>query len=363
MFNLTTTVRSPFQAIAMLLAVALVMWSIGFYSTAQAFNLANLENLLSDSAPDATGVTHTFSFTVPTNSVGNTTEVDIVFPTAPATWSIAGANLVSVSVDSVAAGSPSLSPSGQTLTISGFTAVADEEVEIVVDGLDNPGTTGSYVFSLNTDVGDDGDTRVMIVDTVDVTAAIETTFEFIISGVATGTTVRGTEDTTGSTTATLIDFGVLTANTDYLLAQQLNVTTNAGNGFRVTVESDSNGNLISDTGADINTFFDGTDVTTPTAWQDPDNDVNNSDTWGHWGLTSNDTTLGSSGNPGAAFGAEEFIAVQGTPQVVMAHFGPADGIAQDIGEAIVAYRIRVTPLQEAANDYRTTLTYIATPTF
>jgi hypothetical protein len=29
----------------------------------------------------------------------------------------------------------------------------------------------------------------------------------------------------------------------------------------------------------------------------------------------------------------------------------------------VGYKIEITPLQEAADDYTTTLTYIATPTF
>ncbi len=40
-----------------------------------------------------------------------------------------------------------------------------------------------------------------------------------------------------------------------------------------------------------------------------------------------------------------------------------DGVTDDIGAAQVGYQIQITALQEAGDDYSTTLTYIATPTF
>jgi hypothetical protein len=149
------------------------------------------------------------------------------------------------------------------------------------------------------------------------------------------------------------------------LAQDLQVTTNAGNGFVVTVEQDQN--LLSATGADIDGFVDGAYTNTPTAWATPTNDVNDENTWGHWGLTSNDSNLDSDLNN--AGGNRDFtsndgyVAASTTPVEVFAHTGPSDGAAVDIGTSTVGYKIEVTPLQEAANDYTTTLTYIATPTF
>ena len=47
----------------------------------------------------------------------------------------------------------------------------------------------------------------------------------------------------------------------------------------------------------------------------------------------------------------------------MYHDGPADGVTEDIGRVTVGYQIQITALQEAGDDYNTTLTYIATPTF
>jgi hypothetical protein len=66
---------------------------------------------------------------------------------------------------------------------------------------------------------------------------------------------------------------------------------------------------------------------------------------------------------GDEFGANEFIGVSTTPRAIFAHDGPADGITTDVGSTTVAYKVEITALQEAADDYTATLTYIATPTF
>jgi hypothetical protein len=86
----------------------------------------------------------------------------------------------------------------------------------------------------------------------------------------------------------------------------------------------------------------------------------NENTWGHWGLTSDDTSLLGAG---IDFAANQWVAASTTPRAVMAHNGPADGVTDNIGAAQVGYQIQITALQEAGDDYSTTLTYIATPTF
>ena len=42
---------------------------------------------------------------------------------------------------------------------------------------------------------------------------------------------------------------------------------------------------------------------------------------------------------------------------------PADGVTQNVGAAKVAFRIEISPLQAAANDYQNNLIYVATPVF
>src|SRR5690606_27107150 len=105
-----------------------------------------------------------------------------------------------------------------------------------------------------------------IIDNVVVTAAVSTTFEFTVSSIDAAETVNG-EATTVASTATTIPFGTLAAGTPVTIGQRLNVSTNAAEGFVVTVEQD--GNLLSSNGADIDGFIDGTYTDTPTAWVPP----------------------------------------------------------------------------------------------
>jgi hypothetical protein len=365
MFNLTTTVRSPYQALAMLVSVAVLLWSVGAYTTAQAANLVELSNTLTDSAPSATAG-HSIEFTVPAGS-DITGDIDITFPVE---FTDVGTVVDGGVTVTGGAGTKSASASGQVVTVSGITANASDTliIDIAAGVITNPSATGSYEITVDTVTTagtDNGATRVAIVDTVTVTAAVETTFDFIISGVATSTLVDATNTTTGSTTATEIPFGILAAGTPKIMAQDLSVTTNAANGFVVTVEQDQN--LLSATGADIDTFIDGADTNSPATWAPPTANVNNEDTWGHWGVRSNDSNLEADlGTPGNRDFTtdDQYVAVQtGTPVEVFAHVDPSDGSTQDIGTARVGYKIEVSALQEAANDYTTTLTYIATPTF
>jgi hypothetical protein len=361
MFVIPTHVGFTHRVVAMLVACAVLLWSIGAYTTAQAANLLQVSNTLTDSAPSVLSG-HSFSFTLPASSTLATgDDITITFPAG-----FTGVNTV-VSGDLVVrvnAGAPititNFTAVGQVLTFDGLTASAGQTVTVVVAAtkVTNPATIQSYEFII-TKPGDTGKTRVAIVNTVTVTAVVNTVFDFVVSGLATSTAINGTS-TTGSTTATQIPFGALTANQIYTMAQRLNVTTNARNGFVVTVEQD--GNLQSSTGADIDGFSNGTYVNTPAAWSAPTNSLLLENTWGHWGLTSNDSNLNTNEfNVGT--GGDRWVAASTTPRQVFSHTGPADGTTQDYGVATVGYQVQITPLQEAGDDYRTTLTYIATPTF
>jgi hypothetical protein len=376
----TITVESLHRVVAMLVAIAVLAWSVGAYSNAQAANLAFISNTLSDSDISALS-NHTIQFTVPTSSPGIVAGGTIVvtFPAGFNMGSVAfgdidlsvnGTDLTIVNGAPGATANWGFGISGQVITLtSGSAAAAVTAGQVVrvevgtnatfgttgTNRVTNPGVTDSYEFLVTAGAADSGRTRVAILDNVDVTAIVNTSFIFTVAGLATTTTVN-TDITTGSTTATAIPFGVLTAGVPKIMGQRLNVTTNARNGFVVTVEQDQN--LLSSTGADIDGFIDGAYTNVPAAWVAPTNNIALENTWGHWGLTSEDSNLN-----GDEFGAALYVAASTTPRQIFSHNGPSDGTTADIGETEVGYKIQITALQEAGDDYNTTLTYIATPTF
>jgi hypothetical protein len=375
MFKISTSVEALHRVVAMLVAVALVVVSMGLFHNAQAANLTSISNTLSDSDPTVVS-NHLIQFTIPTSSPGVIAGGTIVvtFPAGFTMGSVAFGD-VDFSIngtDQTLAALPSgatwgAAVLGQNLTLTSGTGVvtAGQIVRIEVgtnatfgtagtNRVTNP-AAGSYEFVVTAGASDIGRTRVAIIDNVDVTAIVNTSFTFTIDGLATSTTVNGTS-TTGSTTPTAIPFDVLTAGQIKTLAQQLNVTTNARNGFVVTVEQDQN--LLSSTGADIDGFIDGAYTNTPAAWTAPSNSISNENTWGHWGLTSEDADLN-----GDEFASALFVAASTTPRQIFSHSGPSDGSTANIGRTRVGYQIQISPLQEAGFDYSTVLTYIATPTF
>lgn len=373
----TITVESLHRVVAMLVATAVLAMSVGFYSNAQAANLAVISNTLSDSDISALS-NHTIQFTIPTSSPGVIAGGTIVvtFPAGFNMGSVAFGDvdlLIDGSQQTVAAtaapGVWGAAVSGQNLTFTSNNSVitAGQVVRILVgtnavggtNRVTNPGSANSYEFLVTAGAADSGRTRVAILDNVDVTAIVNTSFTFTVAGVATSTAINGTS-TTGQTTATAIPFGVLTAGEIKTLGQRLNVTTNARNGFVVTVEQDQN--LLSSTGADIDGFTNGNFQNTPIAWAPPTNNIALENTWGHWGLTTTDSNLDAQLG-GGSFAGNLYVAASSTPRNIFAHTGPSDGVTDDIGSTSVAYSIQISPLQEAGDDYNTTLTYIATPTF
>ncbi len=372
MFAKATNVGFAQRVVATLVASALVLWSVGAYTTAQAANLTSITDTLSDS--DVSVVSnHTILFTVPTSSPGVAAgqTITVTFPVGfnmgsvafgDVDFSINGANQTLAAAPSGATWGAAVA--GQVLTLTSGTGVvtATQVVEIKIgtnatggtNQITNP-TAGSYEIVVTAGSADTGRTRVYIIDNVVVTAIVNTTLDFVIDGLATSTAINGTS-TTGSTTPTTIPFGVLNSGEIKTLGQRLSVATNARNGFVVTVEQDSN--LESSTGADIDGFIDGAYTDTPAAWAAPTNVITNENTWGHWGLTSTDSDLN-----GDEFGSNLWVAASTTPRQVFSHTGPADGTTADVGLVDVAYQIEITALQEAGDDYSTTLTYIATPTF
>jgi hypothetical protein len=371
------------RGIATLLAIALVLWAVGvhMFTSVEAANLLYVKDTLSDSDTNSVS-NHTFNFVLPSEVDAGETVV-VTFPNE---FNIATSGVTFADVDfevngvdkTVVAGAPAaaqwgFSTSSQNIIFTagvGETIATSATVTIKVgtnaDGpgvnqVKNPGTIDSYEFTIVSGGSPSatGQTRVAIVDNVLVTADVSTTLTFTVNGTTTGVTVNGSAVTTGAvSTSNTLPFGNIAVATPETLGQDLTVATNARNGYVVTVEQDAN--LQSSTGADIDGFIDAAYTNTPTAWVAPSNNINNENTWGHWGLTSTDGTLLGAGPD---FGSDQWVAASTSPRAIMAHSGPSDGTTEDIGRATIGYQVQITALQEAGDDYSTVLTYIATPTF
>jgi hypothetical protein len=366
------------KAIALIAGLAILLWSLGLPSLkfANAASLQLISDTITDSAPSAVA-DHTIEFTHPAAGVGVPNGEDIVI-TFPSGFNLTGIGTedISLFVDSTDFGQAnwSLVNGGQTLTITidtGSIAAGASTSIIIGDGasidggtpdtqITNPGPEGSYEIDITAGNGpsDSGSTRVVILTSVEVTASVDTIFTFAVAGVNSGISVNG-ETTTGDTSSTSIPFGALVGGSATTSAQQLTVNTNASNGYSVTVQTD--GDLQSTTGGVIDGFVDGSETNAPTTWAAPGGDVSLANEWGHWGVTTDDATTTT--RSGDEFGPNEFIAASTSPRVIMEHNGPANGTGTGIGTTYVAYKVEITNLQEAGDDYSTNLTYIATPTF
>ena len=374
---------SILQATAAIAGLAIILWSLGLpsFNFVEAANVTTLSDTLSDAAPGVVS-NHTITFTTPTG-VAATETVTLDFSDGPfvvgsvdetdvdmATTSEYTLGTSCGSVDATAAFS------GTTLTITmcaGFSIPANGTTTIKIGTnatfggdtgdanaqMTNP-AAGSYQIPVTAGTSDTGETRVAIVSTVLVSASVDTVFNFSVSGVTNGTSVNTADTTGGDTTATTIPFGELTADTASTAAQQLAVTTNAANGFVVTVISD--GQLDSTTGADIDGFRNGNYDSTPVAWEAPAKTLGSENTYGHWGVSSDDTTL-TAGLSDLYTGGDNFVSASTTPVEVFRHDSPTDSTVGGQGTTTVIYKVEVGSLQEAAEDYQATLTYVATPVF
>ncbi len=370
------------KTIATIAGLAILLWSLGLPSIrfADAANITDVSDTLSDSAPSIIS-NHTISFVTPTG-VANGATTTVTFPagfTGIASLGVEDVDFATTTDMTIAA---TCSGSERVRFIAGaqtvsfvfcpgdggiLTAGATTTIQIGTNAtfgsagnslITNPAAEGSYEIGFTVGASDSGWTRVVILNNVDVTASVDTIFTFVVAGVAAGQSVNGVT-TTGVTSSTSIPFGTLQSGVATTSAQRLTVNTNAANGYVVTVQLDQP--LQSSTGADIDGFVNGSYTNTPVAWSSPTSVLGSENTYGHWGITSDDaTTTRSAPNE---FNASEFASASTSPVVVMSHTGPSNGTGVGVGTTTVGYRVQIGGLQEAGDDYTTTLTYVATPTF
>ena len=369
------------KAVAAVVSMALFFWGVAMHTTALvgAASISSVSNTLSDSEPNVPA-NHTIVFTTPTG-IANGQTITLDFSDGPFTGTSSigvldidvqdGATDLSVAANCAGADQVATSFSGAVLTVTfcsgdGASIAANGTTTIEIGNhassggggsnrLINP-ATGNYAIVIDGAQTDEGSTRVVIIDMVEVTASVDTTFTFTVTGVGGGAAVNGTS-TTGSSTATRLAFGTLVANVASTTAQDLTVTTNASQGFVITVEQDSE--FISSSNAIIDSFRNGEYTSTPRSWESPAATPGDPTTFGHWGLTSDDIDTTRS----EQFASNTWVAASTTPVVVMSHNAPVDGTGTGQGTTRVGYQVEISALQEAATDYATRLRYIATPIF
>lgn len=371
------------QAVAMTVGIALFLWTTGLptlFHTAEAAGITSASDTLSNSAPGVVS-NHTIVFTSENGLTAGET-ITLTFDDTGDAFDLTGVLFSDVEIlingsASTTAASASASDWGvnvntgtDVITLespSGQNGVASSsQIEIRIgdnatggtNQITNPSATSSYTIDIAGTMQDSGQVRVAIIDEVTVTASVDASLTFTVSGVGSGQAVNGTI-TNGASTNVTLPFGTLVTDATSTLAHDLAVSTNASNGFTVTVET--TGDLESSTGGTINTFTNGTDVSSPASWSAPTGAIGDADSWGHWGVTSDDTDI-----PARAaddFASDEWIAATTTPSAIMGHDDVADGSTSGQGATRVGYQIEITDLQEAGDDYTTTLRYIATPSF
>ena len=322
--------------------------------TAKAASFDSAKDTISDSAPSIV-TTHTITVNLGTALVaGDYVSIDF----GSFTGAVEGNTSCAAFGDSTA-----------TTTVDGVgcevnTAVSSTtDQTITVTGVTSPVAGGYSVYARTYNASgveiENAQMIVYLVDAVTVTAHVNATLTFGVAAINAGVEINGAT-TTATSTATAVPFGTLSSVAPSVVGQELSVTTNASNGFSVTVQQD--GEMVSAAGANINSFkmaANNAGLATPEVWSDPVATLGSDNTYGHMGLTTDD----SDGAIGTAFGGAKLAGLAATaPMEIMSHTGAADGSTPDKGKVRVAYEVGITDLQEAG-DYQSTLTYVCTPTY
>jgi len=252
---------------------------------------------------------------------------------------------------------------GENSIVFNFTGTldsTDSSITIIIGDtnyINNPSTTGPFTINLTTYSSTNASgnqvenltAMVHINDGVTVTANVPPSLTFTVTGVNMGVNVNGAVTNIESTSDN-INFGVFTGADDKVGAQDLTVSTNATNGFVVTIQKE---NDFASSGSDTIADFTGTNDS-PTTWASPNG------TQSYFGYTTDDYTLSQTETN--RFNSNKWAKVDTTPYEVMYHTDPINGVTQGQGTTRIGYQMEITNLQPAGI-YQTKIMYICTATF
>ena len=343
-------------------------------------SLTNASVSIGDSSP---GATTDYTFTFETNEeIPSGGEIRLEFPSS-SHW------VQNISGDEITCPDGYEFDDVRTTSQYAICGDAQEDIEpgeytIEVEDVEHPGggTDGqaeTYTIDITTESenGEDegsiverAQVMVALIEPVTVRATVDASLSFDVSGVDDGD-VNGTDITIDDTSATRIPFGTLETDIPAVAAQELSVSTNASEGFTVTVFQD--GNLVSAADDEISAFQNDDPVSPGEGligWESPEATLDEEHTYGHFGFTTADHQVAESclddpDDDGTWFydGGALWAGFDGDqPEEVMCHVGPSDGSTEHKGTTRVGYKVEISDLQPAG-EYRNTLTYIATPTF
>lgn len=254
---------------------------------------------------------------------------------------------------------------GENSIVFNFTGTLDgtDEMITIIIGDDNyignPINTGSFSVDLTTYESTNASgniienllAKVFINSGVTVTATVPSSLTFTVLPVNSAQPVNGATTNVDSASG-LINFGVVEPNQTKIAAQDLQVATNAADGFAVTLQSLNN---FTSTRGDSILPYTGTD-TLPTLWSSPSGGTAH----GYFGYTTDDYTL--SNIEYDRFSSNRWAGATMTASEVMYHNGPINSIGQGQGTTRVGYQLEIDNLQPAGI-YTTDLMYICTATF
>lgn len=362
--------KSVLKIIGQFLPLFLIFVFIFTYKNTKAYQypLLNPEVIISNSNPEAIDVEYKFNFTTQF-SLEAGESINIYFPEV---------YFSPITSEEKIFCPPKMFPSVSQRMIS--CTVLENEIyfgtttQIIVSGITNPrkeapfGVADIYFLTIETSKGEGAVLPVAIIETMKVGGKVNPFLSFEIKGLGKGETIHQNLVTTVSTTPSFISFQDIPINTPILGGQDIFVTTNAAFGFRLNLIQNDDLKAITDGRVHrIFCFENGKckNLENASFWTKPEGILGDPKTYGHFGITSEDNSLGEN----CLFNYYNFGQVPkwvglepGKPVEIMRHCGPTDGTIRHQGWTRIGFQVEITPLQPAGN-YQTTFTYVLTPIF
>jgi hypothetical protein len=216
------------------------------------------------------------------------------------------------------------------------------------------------------DVVDSTQGKIAVVESVRVTAIVEPSIEFQISGVSIGASACG-ELTDVTTTATAVPFGSATISDFVDAAQVLAAATNASSGYAITALESDELNLTTATGLDTSTNIPDTTCNATGCTASGGNEEESwtdADTYNGFGYSLDDDdgnvdTIEFEYDTGGSNMYRPFPNAAADDSAVQIMASTSETATQD---CYVCYRLTVSSTQQAGT-YENSVTYVATATF
>lgn len=344
------------RSFAFLLILVLALSALMFVSPlyVSAAQITDRELTLDDSDGAATGVTYTFTFTIPSGTVLESFEAELCTTasgacTTPTGFTGASANLAAQPTnygdasgwaDASTAGALRMSKTGNSAAPTGSQTVA-------FSGVTNPTADNATFFARVTTFSDDSyttavDSGVIAASTataIDLTGAVDETLTFCA-----GTSITGTN--CGTISGDEVDFGTFSSTAASSGTSVMAASTNGQGGYSITVNG--------------TTLTSGANTITALASQ-----TASSNGTEQFGLNLRDNTTPNVGADPSGAGSGSYSANYGTAdqfRFVDGDIVASNGSATDANTFTASYLVNIGGATEAGT-YTATMTYICTATF